>query len=64
MFFHGGQWRVIRYKEVAGIYGQSGAKKQALRLFVVAPVPYRLHSGFWPAGPNGIDSEYTLSFTK
>jgi hypothetical protein len=39
--FHGGQWRVIRYKEVTGIYWQSGAKKRPLRLFVVAPVPYQ-----------------------
>ena len=38
---HGGQWRVIRYKEVTGIYWQSGAKKRPLRLFVVAPVPYQ-----------------------
>jgi len=37
--FHGGQWRVIRYKEVTGIYWQSGAKKRPLRLFMVAPVP-------------------------
>jgi hypothetical protein len=25
--FHGGQWRELRYKEVAGIYWQSGAQK-------------------------------------
>jgi hypothetical protein len=39
--FHGGQWRKIRYKEVSGIYWQSGAQKRPLRLFVVAPIPYQ-----------------------
>jgi hypothetical protein len=39
--FHGGQWRKVRYKEVAGIYWQSGAGRRPLRLFVVAPIPYR-----------------------
>lgn len=39
--FHGGQWRKVRYKEVAGIYWQSGAQKRPLRLFVVAPIPYQ-----------------------
>jgi DDE superfamily endonuclease len=39
--FHGGQWRKVRYKEVSGIYWQSGARQRALRLFVVAPIPYQ-----------------------
>ena len=39
--FHGGQWRKVRYKEVAGIYWQSGAQKRPLRLLVVAPIPYQ-----------------------
>src|SRR5216684_264863 len=39
--FHGGQWRKVRYKEVAGIYWQPGARQRPLRLFVVAPVPYQ-----------------------
>lgn len=39
--FHGGQWRKVRYKEVSGIYWQSGARKRPLRLFVVAPIPYQ-----------------------
>jgi hypothetical protein len=39
--FHGGQWRKVRYKEVAGIYWQSGARQRPLRLFVVAPIPYQ-----------------------
>jgi hypothetical protein len=40
--FHGGQWRKVRYKEVTGIYWQSGAGRRPLRLFVVAPVPYQV----------------------
>jgi DDE superfamily endonuclease len=39
--FYGGQWRKIRYKQVAGIYWQSGAGQKLLRLFVLAPLPYR-----------------------
>jgi len=39
--FHGGQWRKVRYKEVTGIYWQSGAGQRPLRLFVVAPIPYQ-----------------------
>jgi hypothetical protein len=39
--FHGGQWRKVRYKELTGIYWQSGAGQRPLRLFVVAPVPYQ-----------------------
>lgn len=40
--FRGGQWRKVRYKELAGIYWQSGAGQRRLRLFVVAPIPYRV----------------------
>ena len=39
--FHGGQWRKVRYKEVTGIYWQSGAGQRPLRLLVVAPVPHQ-----------------------
>lgn len=39
--FHGGQWRKVRYKEVSGVYWQSGAGQRPLRLFVVAPIPYQ-----------------------
>jgi DDE superfamily endonuclease len=39
--YHGGQWRKVRYKEVSGIYWQSGARQRPLRLFVVAPIPYQ-----------------------
>ena len=40
--YHGGQWRKVRYKEVSGIYWQTGARQRPLRLFVVAPIPYQV----------------------
>jgi len=40
--FHGGCYRQVRHKEVSGVYWQSGAKRQELRLLVVAPVGYRI----------------------
>ena len=43
--FHGGQWRDLRYKEVASIYWRCGGGKRPLRLLVVAPVPYRSGKG-------------------
>jgi hypothetical protein len=39
--FYGGKRRRIRYKEVRGVYWRSGARRQPLRLFIVAPTPYR-----------------------
>jgi hypothetical protein len=39
--YHGGQWRKIRYKEICGVYWQSGARQRPLRLLVVAPIPYQ-----------------------
>jgi hypothetical protein len=39
--FYGGKRRKLRYKEVAQVYWQRGAAKRALRLFVLAPTPYR-----------------------
>lgn len=43
---YGGKRRTIRYKEVPDVYWQRGAARRALRLFVVAPTPYRKrHSG-------------------
>ena len=39
--FYGGQWRKIRYKQLHGIYWQSGAGQRLLRLFIVAPLPYQ-----------------------
>ncbi len=39
--FYGGKWRKVRYKEVSGVYWEGGAGRCPLRLFVVAPTPYR-----------------------
>ncbi len=38
--FHGGQWRDVRYKEVASVYWRCGGGRRPLRLLVVAPLPY------------------------
>jgi hypothetical protein len=39
--FYGGKRRKMRYKEVAEVYWQRGAKQRPLRLIVLAPTPYR-----------------------
>jgi len=39
--FYGGKRRRIRYKDVGNLYWQRGAVKRPLRLFVLAPTPYR-----------------------
>jgi hypothetical protein len=39
--FYGGKRRKVRYKEVSQVLWQSGARTRPLRLFVVAPTPYR-----------------------
>lgn len=39
--FYGGKRRRVRYKEVAGILWQGGARRRRLRLLVIAPTPYR-----------------------
>ena len=39
--FYGGKRRRIRYKEVAAVYWQRGAKRRPLRLIVIVPTPYR-----------------------
>jgi hypothetical protein len=39
--FYGGKRRQIRYKEVSQVLWQSGARTRPLRLFVLAPTPYR-----------------------
>jgi hypothetical protein len=39
--FYGGKRRKIRYKEVPELLWQGGAKRHLLRLFVLAPTPYR-----------------------
>ena len=38
---YGGKRRKIRYKEVTGLLWPGGARRRRLRLFVVAPTPYR-----------------------
>ncbi len=38
---YGGKRRRIRYKEVTGIHWQRGAGRRPVRLFIVAPTPYR-----------------------
>ena len=43
--FFGGQWREVRYKEVASVLWRRGAGRKHLRLIVVAPVPYQLSPG-------------------
>jgi hypothetical protein len=39
--FYGGKRRKMRYKEVAPVLWQGGARTRPLRLFVLAPTPYR-----------------------
>ena len=39
--FYGGKRRKIRYKEVSQALWQNGARTRPLRLFVIAPTPYR-----------------------
>lgn len=39
--FYGGKRRKIRYKEVSEVYWRRGAGRIPLRLFVLAPTPYR-----------------------
>jgi hypothetical protein len=46
-FFHGGDWRQMRYKEVGEVFWPHGARRRVLRLIVLAPTPYRLS----PNGP-------------
>lgn len=39
--FYGGKRRRVGYKELGDLYWQRGAAKRPLRLFVLAPTPYR-----------------------
>ena len=39
--FYGGQRRKIRYKEIPGVLWRRGGQRRLLRLFVIAPTPYR-----------------------
>ena len=38
---YGGTWRSVRYKEVREVLWRGGARRRRLRLFVLAPTPYR-----------------------
>lgn len=38
---YGGKRRKVRYKDIPNVYWQGGARRLPLRLFVVAPTPYR-----------------------
>ena len=38
---YGGKFREVRYKEVVNVLWQGGARRQLLRLFIIAPTPYR-----------------------
>lgn len=40
-FFHGGTWREMRYKEIAGVFWPNGSARRPLRLIVLASTPYR-----------------------
>uniref|UniRef100_Q025V0 Transposase IS701-like DDE domain-containing protein n=1 Tax=Solibacter usitatus (strain Ellin6076) TaxID=234267 RepID=Q025V0_SOLUE len=40
--FHGGRWRMLRYKDVTNVFWQTGAGQKPLRLLVVAPIPYHV----------------------
>ena len=39
--FHGSKYRMIRFKEVSQVLWQPGGGRRLLRLFVLAPTPYR-----------------------
>lgn len=40
--FHGGQRRLVRYKEVGPVLWRHGTRRRKLRLLVIAPTPYKL----------------------
>lgn len=40
--YYGGQWRIIRYKQVQGVLWRRGGGTRQLRLIVIAPLPYKL----------------------
>ena len=44
--FHGGCWRDVRYKDIEHVLWQGGTRRKPLRLFVIAPTPYKVR-------PNG-----------
>ena len=40
--FHGGMRRELRFKEIKDVLWQGGARRNPVRLFILAPTPYRL----------------------
>lgn len=40
--FNGGEWRELRYKDVGPVLWQGGTQRKPMRLFVLAPTPYRI----------------------
>lgn len=56
--YYGGQWRTLRYKQVQGILWRRGAGTRRLRLFVIAPMPYKCSTH---ARTNYRDPAYLLS---
>lgn len=56
IFFFGGSWRVVKYKEMRNVLWRNGTKRKPLRLIVVAPTPY------WKGGKkNYRDPSYLLA---
>jgi len=64
--FYGGKRRKVRYKEIADVYWQSGAKQRPLRLLVIAPVPYRKNKSkrLYYRDPAYLFTTYTGSSTR
>jgi hypothetical protein len=64
--FYGGKRRKVRYKERAAVYWQSGAKQRQLRLFVIAPMPYRKNKSkkLYYRDPAYLLTTYTGSSTR
>jgi hypothetical protein len=56
IFFFGGEWRELKFKEVRNVLWRNGTKRKFLRLIVMAPTPY------WKGGKkNYRDPSYLLA---
>lgn len=58
LVYFGGQWRTLRYKQLQAVLWKRGAGARRLRLFVIAPLPYKLSKH---ARTNYRDPAYLLS---
>ena len=58
LVYFGGQWRTLRYKQLQGVLWKRGAGTRRLRLFIIAPLPYKLSKH---ARTNYRDPAYLLS---